>query len=297
MKAFNLSTARDEFASARRRAAMQKAIATLTGKSIALLPYEEVREKLKFSGSAGRGIHEIPLADIVGSVGRYQDFTRSFLPTNPSDEMRWAGLRTYMEKGSYPPIDVYQLGDAYFVIDGNHRVSIAKILGHAYISAYVTEVKTRVPFSQTDTPNQLICKSLYAQFLEQTNIDTLLPDSNLLLTMCDQYDLLLSQIEVHRYFMWLEHDREYPQDEVATGWYAQSYLPIVQIIREQGLLSLFPERTEADMYILLTEHRLELEKQLGSQVDPPQAAADLTSVKNTHGIKSLIFKIKKLFGK
>ena len=32
-----------------------------------------------------------PLDAIVGSVGRYQDFTRTFLPKHDSDQDRWAG--------------------------------------------------------------------------------------------------------------------------------------------------------------------------------------------------------------
>lgn len=278
--------AHDEFARARRRAALQQALATLAGKSLKLLPYDEVREQLKFLGSAYRGTQDIPLEAIIGSVGRYQDFTRSFLPTNPQDADRWASVRMYMADGSYPAIDVYQVGDAYFVIDGNHRVSVAREMKQAYITANVTEIKTRVPLSQTDTPRQLIDKACYAQFLEQTNLDSLRGSSNLFMTMCDQYDLLLSQIEVQRYFLWLERQQEYEYPVVVVDWYDQIYLPVVEIIRQQGLLAHFPDRTETDLYILLTAHRLELEKALGLEVDPSQAADNLRqSKKNARRVK------------
>jgi hypothetical protein len=264
--------AQDEFARARRRAALQQALAAITGKSLKLLPYDEVREQLKFLGSTYRGSREIPLDAIVGSVGRYQDFTRTFLPTNPQDAERWANVRMYMSGGNAPAIDVYQIGDAYFVIDGNHRVSVAREMKQVYITAHVTEIKTRVPLSQTDTPQQLIDKACYAQFLDQTDLDRLRPDSNLFMTMCDQYELLLSQIEVHRYFLWLERQEEFAYPEVIVDWYDQVYWPVTEIIREQGLLTHFPDRTETDLYVLLTAHRLELEKALGLEMDASQAA-------------------------
>jgi hypothetical protein len=273
--------ARDQFARARRRAALQQAFAALTGKSLKLLPYDDVREKLKFIGSAYRGLEEIPLDAIVGSVGRYQDFTRTFLPTNPQDADRWANMRIYIDDGELPAIDVYKVGEVYFVIDGNHRVSVARELKQVYITAHVTEIKTRVPLSPGDTPSHLLDKACYAQFLEQTNLDNLRPGSNLMMTMCDQYDLLLSQIEVNRYFLWLEREEDRPYSFVVADWYDQTYSPVVEVIRQQGLLAHFFGRTETDLYILLTAHRLELEKALGQGVDAPQAAADLKQGKKS----------------
>jgi nucleotide-binding universal stress UspA family protein len=254
-------------------------LASVTGQSASLIAYEQVRDQLKFRGSADRGIREIPVHAIVGSVGRYQDFTRSFLPTNPSDEARWANVKTFMEDEGAPPIEVYQVGDAYFVLDGNHRVSIARQTGLEYLPAHVTEITTRVPFSHHDLPEQVVCKARYAEFLEQSRLDELRPDSNLFMTLCDQYDLLLSQIEVHRYFLFMEHQEELPAHQVVSDWYDTLYLPVVQMIREQGILLDFPERTEADLYILVTEHRLDLEKRLGWEIDTSHAAANYAQSK------------------
>lgn len=275
--------ARDDFTRARRKAALMQAFATLTGKQIKLLPYDEIRAKLKFAGSTHRGVQEIPLKAIIGSVGRVQDFTRSFLPTNPSDEARWSSMRAYMQTNEIPPIEVYKLGDAYFVVDGNHRVSVSRELHREYISAIVTEVKTRVPLSHHDTPQQLICKAFYAEFLEQTNLDQLRPEYNLLMTFCDQYDLLLSQIEVNRYFMWQSSGEESPYPEVVIDWFDHAYLPVLQVIRQERLVQVFNERTETDLYILLTSHRLELEKQLGLKIDPPAVAASLARSRDRLG--------------
>jgi hypothetical protein len=294
MNSPSLSIARDEFARAHRKAVLQKTLSSITHQSIELLPYEDVRSQLKFSGSAHRGIEEIPLRDIVGSVGRYQDFTRSFLPTNPSDEMRWAQLRAYMENNSVPPIDVYKVGAAYFVVDGNHRVSISRLLKREFITAYVTEIKTRVPLDHDDTPERVIAKARYAEFLEATDLDELRPGCDLQLTFLDQYDLLLSQIEVNRYFMWKKTEQDYRFPEVVLDWYDQHYMPIIEVIRENELRKAFPERTEADLYILLTEHRRDLEKHLGQQVGLPDAAASLTQSKKP---PTLLDQIKRIIKK
>src|SRR5512141_1668928 len=117
-----------DFQSARQRAAVQEILARLTGKSNQLLSYDDVAEKLQLRARTERGIQHIPLNAIVGSVGRNTDFTRTFLPRRAGDQERWANVKAvFMETGAgLPPIEVYKVGEAYFVVDGNHRVSIAK---------------------------------------------------------------------------------------------------------------------------------------------------------------------------
>jgi uncharacterized ParB-like nuclease family protein len=133
------NTAVEDFKRARKAAALQQLLARLTGKSADLLAYNEVRDQLGATEFIEQGIQEIPLDAIVGSVGRYRDFTRSFLPKHDSNKARWARVRTaVIDMVGMPPIDVYQVGEVYFVIDGNHRVSIARQLGTKTISARVT---------------------------------------------------------------------------------------------------------------------------------------------------------------
>ena len=74
-----------------------------------------------------------------------------------------------------PPIEVYKVGDAYFVKDGNHRVSVARQLGMSHIEAYVTDVATSVPVGSDLRPDDLILKSEYADFLERTQLRRLRP--------------------------------------------------------------------------------------------------------------------------
>src|SRR5512137_2816390 len=122
----NLQSALNDFNEARLQASLQEALARLTGRSNELLSYDEVAQKLKLNVRSERGVFDIPLDAIVGSVGRYSDFTRSFLPlkTSSQERVRWARVKASMDDPSgsgWPPIDVYKVGQVYFVLDGNHR--------------------------------------------------------------------------------------------------------------------------------------------------------------------------------
>lgn len=254
-------------------------MARLTGQSADLLAYDDVCRAVKSSDGVKQGVHEIALDAIVGSVGRYQDFTRAFWPKNDSDEERWVRVKTAVnDMVGMPPIDVYKVGDVYFVIDGNHRVSIARQIGSDSITARVTEVSLRVPLSAEDNPDELICKARYAEFLVKTNLDVLRPGADLLLTFCGQYYQLLDQIEAHAAL--LAQKGEPVDDETAvTRWYDEVYLPVLRHIQAQGIMRLFPERTNADMYILFSERRAELESELGWEIEPETAVSDLVTGK------------------
>ena len=269
-----------DFQHARQQAVMQQLLARFRADDAALLPFNKIKQQLRPTGETiEHGIREIPLNKIVGSVARYEDFTRSFLPKSDTDQERWAGVRAAVsDMTGIPPIDVYQVGDAYFVQDGNHRVSIAHRLNSKSITAHVTEIKTRVLFSAEDDPNEIICKAHYADFLERTNLDKLRPDVDLMMTFCGQYQFFLDQIESCRNA--LVPDREIAGgadiwDQGVVAWYDQNYLPVIGIIRELGVLHHFPDRTEADMYLLLSERRGELEQDLGWHVELETGVSDL----------------------
>lgn len=266
--------AMEDFHRARRRAVLERILATLSGRSADLLSYEDVLKKLKEKGRASRGLKDIPLDAIVGSVGRYQDFTRTFLPRRDEDIHRWTRVQMAMNSMTgVPPIEVYQIGDAYFVLDGNHRVSVARQMGATHIQAYVTEIKTKVPLTPDVTPDELILKAEYADFLEKTKLDELRPGCDLTVTVPGQYRVLLEHIDVHRYFMGLEQQREIPYHEAVTHWYDTVYMPVVQEIRDHGILRDFPGRTETDLYIWIMEHRAALQEQMGWNAIPYDAAA------------------------
>ncbi len=242
------------------------------------MSFEELESELGTSNRVARGLQEIPLDAIVGSVGRYADFTRSFLPRSDGMEERWARVKTVATGATgWPPIEVYQLGDVYFVLDGNHRVSVAREMGLETIPAYVTEVKTRVPLTADDDPEEIIIQARRAAFMERSRLDESRPEANLMVTAPGAYRILDEHIQVHRYYMGLEEQRDVSYPEAAAHWYDVVYEPVARLIRERGLLREFPHRTETDLYLWLAEHRAELEEELGWDVQPAAAAEDLVT--------------------
>jgi nucleotide-binding universal stress UspA family protein len=270
------TSAINDFRSARNRAVLKEIIARFTGETTELLSYDEVREKIKAQASAEKGLQDIPLEAIVGSVNRYNDFTRDFLPRHDEDKDRWARVEL-MATGltGFPPIEVYKIGETYFVKDGNHRVSVARQLGAKFIHAYVTEVRTRVPMTPDVKPDDLIIKAEYSDFLEKTRLDGLRPNADFSVTAPGKYPLLEEHIAVHRYFMGIEQQHEIPYGEAVTHWYDMVYLPVVEIIREKGVLRYFPGRTETDLYLWISEHRAALEDRLGWDIKTEYAVSDL----------------------
>src|SRR5512147_356552 len=82
-----------DFQSAHLRAKLQGVLARITGRSNELLSYDEIASKLKLQGRSDKGIQTIPVDAIIGSVGRYSDFTRTFLPRRAADQQRWANVK------------------------------------------------------------------------------------------------------------------------------------------------------------------------------------------------------------
>lgn len=270
--------AAQDFRSARRAADMERVMSRLLGRSSELLSYEEVRKKLHATTVYPQELQDIPLDAIIGSVGRYEDFTRTFLPTQESDLERWAGVHQATQQfAGLDPIELYQIGEAYFVRDGNHRVSVAHQLGATHIQAYVSEVETTVSITPDADKEKILLKAEYADFLENTGIADLLPDTNLELTAAGQYWRLEEHIAVHRYFMGLDEQRDISQEEAIIHWFENIYLPVVAVIRERGLLRDFPDRTETDLYLWLQEHKAELAACLGWEVEAEEAASHLSA--------------------
>lgn len=274
------SRALEDFRSARAKARMRQLWSSITGSAREIVQYDEISKKMHMSGLSSKGVQEIPVAAIIGSVNRYKDFDRNFLPLRDSDMERWASVKATMTSpGSMglPPIRVYQIGDAYFVLDGNHRVSIAKQMDWDTIEAYVTEIKTKVPFSLEDSPEDLILKEEYADFLEETNFDKIFPDTELKITFPGLYETLKEHIRVHRHYMGIEHSREIPIEEAVRHWYEHVYKPIIEVIREQNILREFPQRTETDLYIWVLDHQTYMQEELGWYIRPEKAAFDLVN--------------------
>jgi nucleotide-binding universal stress UspA family protein len=267
-----------DFERARQRASLERIAAQLTGRSDRLFSFSEVSEQLHTGEGRDAGLRQIPLDAIVGSVGRYGDFTRSFLPRRESDQERWARVRAAFQRvEEIPPITVFQVGESYFVLDGNHRVSVARSLEATHITAHVTVVESRVPLPAGMQQDELICQAQYAAFLEETALDQWRPEADLTVTAPGHYRVLKEQIRQHQDWLNREASQPVPLQAAATGWYDEMYLPVVAVIRRRGVLRYFPGRTATDLYVWIVKHQAEIAAELGWEVKADLAANSVVS--------------------
>ncbi len=262
------------FEQARAQAFVERVVAQLRGQPTDLLPFELVKDKLHLLPSSDRGLHDIPLERIVGSEGRYNDFSRSFLPRQRRIRDRWKRVYAAVEGlEGVPPIDVYQVGDVYFVKDGNHRVSVARQLGARTIQAHVVEYTGPVAIQADTTLDDLNLKAEKTRFLQHTHLDDLHPEDPLDLTFPGGYEKLEEHIAVHGYFLGQDRQCDVCWRDAVNHWYENVYLPMIRVIREQQVLNDFTGRTETDLYLWVMEHRHYLAEELKQEVDLAQAAA------------------------
>ncbi len=262
-----------DFARARSRAFLHDLWALLSGTRNSLLSYGEVKEKLRIGGPIYRGVRTVEVAKIIGSVNRYRDFDHVFLPARNSIADRWQRVdRAFYQEVSLPPVVLYKVGDIYFVVDGHHRVSVAREQGQEFIEAEVRECKVKVPLGPDLRPEDLEILGAKVEFLERTGLDRLRPGAQIDLTVPDGYDRILEHIAVHRYFMGLDQQRDISEEEAVVHWYDTVYLPVIKVIRERGVLEDFPGRTEGDLYLWVLDRQQFLHDH-GKDLLPPEAAA------------------------
>lgn len=265
----------NDFNRARLKAFLAQVTAHITGRPNEPLSFEAVKRSLKTFGQSYRGIVTVPVDQIIGSATlRYNDFDRAFLPLQSRTKSRWRSIdRAYYEDVSLPPVQLYQVGEVYFVRDGHHRISVAHERGQSFIDAEVIQVQTRVPLSPDLTAADLEIVGEYADFIERTQIDKLRPDQTIRFSEPGGYARLIEHIAVHRYFMGEEPQRKIPWGNAVKSWYDTLYVPVVQRVREHDILKDFPRRTEADLYLWIMDHHYYLHEQ-DENVDLEDAAVD-----------------------
>lgn len=262
--------------------AVKELLAQLRGEPIFLLPFEEVRQKLRLSSATYRGLVEVELEQIIGSLSRYQDFTRAFLPRHAKMKQRWATIDQLDAKRFLPPVELYKVDESFFVCDGHHRISVARHSGKRTIKAHVWEYETRVPLDPETTAHDLLIKNEYLEFLEHTRLDESRPEQYIEFTSIGGYRELEYQIALYQIALSEIDGRPFSYEEAAAYWYDMIYTPILQIICQRDMLRDFPARTEADLFVWMISHQDELRKAYGYEVPMVEAADDL---KDRHGSK------------
>jgi hypothetical protein len=130
-----------DFERARRRAFFGRVAARLRRECTRLLAFDEVGKGHLAHNRHRLGLRDVEVSKIVGSVGRHEAFDRAFMPTKASLAERWKSVDRAFHSGlELPAVRLYKIKDSYFVLDGNHRVSVARYQGVETIEADVTEL-------------------------------------------------------------------------------------------------------------------------------------------------------------
>jgi hypothetical protein len=255
-----------------------------------MLPFEEVVSALGATSRTSIGEQVIPLDQIVGTVDRRRgDFDRSFRPS-PNTRGRWERIAEARKRGeAMPPIDVFQIGDLYFVQDGHHRVSVARAMGDKDINANVVQVRTKLGGADRSLQlRDLPLKAHERVFHERVPLP---PAARERIQLSDEwrYAQLATLIESWGYRVGLERERLLPRAEMAMLWFRDEYEPMVDMLREAGLGG---GGTETERYLRVTMLRFlllqrwdwteELAEKLSSEISHPSKAAEADTM--THQI-------------
>ena len=268
---FASADAQDDFMRARRRQAVAALGRRLsrTGDVHAMLPFEEVVSELGRVGEVDRGLHVVPLDAIVGTVDRGKEFDRSFRPTSSQVRGRWERIAKAMRRGEpLPPVQLYKVGDVYFVRDGHHRVSVARALGYREIEAYVIEVVTRVGAQRGLRRTDLPLKGHERLFRERVPLD---PEEAAGVTLTDpwKYGELAEAVEGWAYRASQDRGKILDRRTAARAWYEEEFVPVTRMLREAGLVA--AGETDADAYTRLGGVRYRLMRTMDWNEDVVQA--------------------------
>lgn len=252
------------FERARRREAYRRfGRAVSRGTSGALKELDAVKARLRLFDQTYLGTMPIEVERVTGTAGRNTDFDEDFLPRRPQVRERWRRLERAYPDGGFPPIVVYKLHDDYFVVDGHHRVAIAKQRKIDFIDAEVTELHLRRALPKGLDLGQVIIAEQERIFMEESGLAEGMPNAKIEFTRPDGYSELLQLIQTYGYRLMLERNEVVRPPLAARHWYTNIYQPAIEGIREQDLHKIFPRATEADLYLLVHQRRLSLFSERG----------------------------------
>jgi hypothetical protein len=275
------AVARGDFGRARQREIMSRILGLLKSQKDEMLSLPDVRTIVRPESETYRGMQTVPIAKILGSEGRSRDFNRAFLPRHDKMMRRWMNIDVaHYENVILPPIKLFEIGGAYFVRDGNHRVSVARMQGAEFIDAEVTSLASEVPITPGMSREDIVRAVIgfeRRRFMADTGLEMTRPGAEITFTEIGRYDEVLEHIREHKWYLNLHQHAEIPLADAAASWYDQVYLPIVQIIRDARLLARFPGATEADLYVYIGHHWAELGRKYGPIFTLEEAAEDYST--------------------
>ena len=122
----------------------------------------------------------------------------------------------------------HTLTDLYLWIS-EYRATVRQGMSN-HLEDAIAEIQTKIPILPDMELDTMILDMEHVDFLEQTRIEEIRPGANIRVTAPGKYRELAHHIEVHKYFMGLEQQRDIPYHDAVAHWYDTVYLPIVLFI-------------------------------------------------------------------
>ncbi|MGH2895819.1 MAG: hypothetical protein ACRDPM_21470 [Solirubrobacteraceae bacterium] len=96
----------------------------------------------------------VKLSAIVGTLDSSPHFDSGFRPASNAVRRRWERIALAHRRGeALPPVELRRQPDGYYVVDGRHRISVARAMRLCDIDAWVTglpgHTKARGPASDS----------------------------------------------------------------------------------------------------------------------------------------------------
>ena len=268
-----------------------------------LVDFGSIEKNLQKYKIKNRGIQAIDTSKIVGSLNRYNDFSENLLPYRGDSGLRYESIKKALLAGvNLAPIQVYQILDNYFIIDGHHRVMVSKkVLGAAYIDAEILEVQFEFDISKfknysynTKSAKDFLIKLEEDSFTRKTFLSNAVLKEPLKVTELNSYGKLLEEIENYKN----NHNKgEFHKKHVifaAYSWYENRFLPALEIMKEDDVLDGFPRRTYADLYVWIQRHKYFLSQKAGHDVGFDFTAHDFFDKYKKKGLYLIPSKIKEI---
>jgi ParB-like nuclease domain len=222
-----------------------------------LLELDEVERRLRPFARRYVGVRAIPLDHVVGTEGRAAAFTRQFQPRHAFSRDRLRSLADAFPDGGFPPITAVKLGETYFVIDGHHRVALARRHGGETIDADITELTARVPLPPGADMVEVVLRELERIFLEDSGLAEARPAARISASRPALYLELLENLQVHGYHLMRDRGRVLGDAEIAADWYDHIYEPLTRAVDRDRLGKDYRDAPGGDLFLLLHRRRRE----------------------------------------
>ena len=206
--------------------------------------FKSIQKQEQAYNSSVLGIRDVRVDQIEGSVEKYKDFDKNFVPKNEVIKERWTKIYVAcMKEESLPPVILYKIKDTYYVYDGNHRVSVAKFLNFPTIEAEVTEF-----LPSGENTEDLVYRERFI-FEKETDIQ------DIIFTEHGKYERLDTEIKSYKEFLEGKKNLKCTYKEAARYWYRDIFKSIAGILESNSMTEYYEGFNINDLFIFVLDHK------------------------------------------